>query len=328
MKKTTTLALFLLAAMAAMSGAQQALAQSQPSYPDKPIRMIVAFPPGGSVDVVARLIAPKLSEALGQSVVVDNRSGASGNIGSEIAARAKPDGYTLLIQTIPFVSNAALFKNVPYDALNDFVPIGLVSASPSLVVVHPSVPVNTVGELLALARAKPGQLNYAAAGSGTNPHIAGELFNLMGKVDTPAIQLKGGGPAMIATISNEPGINFPNVAEANPYIVNNRVRVLAVTSLKRAKSLPNIPTVSEAALPGYEFTTWHGIVAPKGTPREVIALLSDKLRAVLRAPDLVARFEAIGLDIVASTPEEFGAHLKSETEKWARVIKARNMRVE
>ncbi len=323
MKKAFALGLALAAAL---SPASNALSQS--TYPDKPIRMIVAFPPGGSVDVVGRLIAPKLSEALGQSVIIDNRSGASGNIGSEIAARAKPDGYTLLLQTIPFVSNAALFKNVSYDALNDFVPVGLVSSSPSLVVVHPSVPVNTVQELLAMARAKPGQLNYAAAGSGTNPHIAGELFNLMGKVDITAIQFKGGGPAMIATISNEPGINFPNVAEANPYIVNNRVRVLAVTSLKRAKSLPNIPTVSEAALPGYEFTTWHGIVAPKGTPREVVTLINEKLRAILRAPDMVSRFEAIGLEIIGSSPEEFGVHLKSESEKWARVIKERNMRVE
>jgi len=318
---------FMLFLVTALTAVPQAMAQ-QDVYPSKPIRLIVAFPPGGSVDVVARLIAPKLSEALGQSVVVDNRSGASGNIGTEIAARSKPDGYTLLIQTIPFVSNAALFKNVSYDALNDFVPIGLISSSPSLVVVHPAVPVNTLQELLAMARAKPGALNYAAAGSGTNPHIAGELFNLMGKVEIVAIQFKGGGPAMIATLGNEPGINFPNVAEANPYVTTNRVRVLAVTSLKRAKSLPNVPTVSEAALPGYEFTTWHGIVAPKGTPREIVALLSEKLRAVLRNPELVARFEQIGLDMIASTPEEFGVHLKSESEKWARVIKERNMRVE
>ncbi|MCX7152885.1 MAG: tripartite tricarboxylate transporter substrate binding protein [Proteobacteria bacterium] len=314
MQKTITGFMLLLLTM--LTVVPQALAQ-QDVYPSKPIRLIVAFPPGGSVDVVARLIAPKLSEALGQSVVVDNRSGASGNIGTEIAARSKPDGYTLLIQTIPFVSNAALFKNVSYDALNDFVPIGLISSSPSLVVVHPAVPVNTVQELLAMARAKPGALNYAAAGSGTNPHIAGELFNLMGKVEIVAIQFKGGGPAMIATLGNEPGINFPNVAEANPYVTTNR-----------AKSLPNVPTVSEAALPGYEFTTWHGIVAPKGTPREIVALLSEKLRAVLRNPELVARFEQIGLDMIASTPEEFGVHLKSESEKWARVIKERNMRVE
>jgi tripartite-type tricarboxylate transporter receptor subunit TctC len=327
MNKLARLTLSVFTLLAALAIAPQAAAQSD-AYPNKPIRLIVAFPPGGSVDVVARLISPKLSEALGQPVVVDNRAGASGNIGSEIAARSKPDGYTLLIQTIPFVSNAALFKNVPYDALNDFVPIGLVSSSPSLVVVHPSVPINTIGELLQMARAKPGQLNYAAAGSGTNPHIAGELFNLMGKVDIVAIQFKGGGPAMLATLSNQPGINFPNVAEANPYVTTNRVRVLAVTSLKRAKSLPNVPTVSESVLPGYEFTTWHGIVAPKGTPKEVVALLSDKLRAVLRAPEMVARFEAIGLDIIASTPEEFGVHLKSESEKWARVIKERNMRVE
>ena len=265
--------------------------------------MIVAFPPGGSVDVVARLVAPKLSEGLGQPVVVDNRSGASGNIGTELAARAKPDGYTLLTHTIPFVANAHLYSRMPYDALNDFVPIALLSSSPSVLVVHPSVPARTVGELLQLAKSRPGALNYSAAGAGTNPHIAGELFNMLGNVDIVAIQYKGGGPALVAALGGEIGITFPNISEALPYVSANRLRALGVTSTRRAAALPDVPTVAEAGVPGYEFTTWHGVLAPKGTPREIVALLNEKLRASLRSPDLSAKFEQMGLDIIASTPE-------------------------
>src|SRR5712692_1429656 len=212
MKKIVLIAAFLGVALPA---ARFAAAQSE-TYPARPVRLIVAFPPGGSVDVVARLVAPHLSQSLGQPVVVDNRSGASGNIGTELAARARPDGYTLLIHTIPFVANVHLYSPMPYDALNDFVPIALLSSSPSVLVVHPTVPARSVGELLQLAKSKPGALNYSAAGAGTNPHIAGELLNMLAGVDIVAVQYKGGGPALVAVLGGEIGITFPNISEAAP----------------------------------------------------------------------------------------------------------------
>ncbi|HLQ02716.1 MAG TPA: tripartite tricarboxylate transporter substrate binding protein, partial [Burkholderiales bacterium] len=297
-------------------------------YPARPVRLIVAFPPGGSVDVVARLVAPRLSESLGQPVVIDNRSGASGNIGTEVAARARPDGYTLLIHTIPFVANVHLYSPMPYDALNDFVPIALLSSSPSVLVVHPTVPARSVGELLQLAKSKPGALNYSAAGAGTNPHIAGELLNMLAGVDIVAVQYKGGGPALVAVLGGEIGITFPNISEAAPHVNSKRLRALGVTSARRSAALPEVPTIAESGVPGYEFVTWHGVLAPRGTPAEIVALLNQKLRAVLRSPELSARFAQMGLDVIASSPEEFSAHLKSELEKWGRVIRERRMRVE
>ena len=300
--------IFLIAAFlgAALPAARFAAAQGE-TYPARPLRLIVAFPPGGSVDVVARLVAPPLSQGLGQPVVVDNRSGASGNIGTELAARAKPDGYTLLIHTIPFVANVHLYRPLPYDPLADFAPVALLSSSPSVLVVHPSVPARSVGELLQLARSKPGALNYSAAGAGTNPHIAGELFNMLG---------------------GEIGITFPNISEAVPHVGAGRLRALGVTGARRAAALPEVPTIAEAGVPGYEFSTWHGVLAPRGTPGEIVALLNAKLKAALRSPELSARFAQMGLDVIASSPEEFSAHLKKEIEKWGKLIRERRMRVE
>lgn len=324
MKKSILIAVFFSAAIPAV---QFAAAQTE-VYPARPVRLIVAFPPGGSVDVVARLVAPRLSESLGQPVVIDNRSGASGNIGTELAARARPDGYTLLIHTIPFVANVHLYSPMPYDALNDFVPVALLSSSPSVLVVHPSVPARSVGELLQLAKSKPGALNYSAAGAGTNPHIAGELLNMLGGVDIVAVQYKGGGPALVAVLGGEIGITFPNISEAVPHVNSKRLRALGVTGARRSAALPDVPTIAESGVPGYEFVTWHGVLAPRGTPGEIVALLNEKLRAVLRSPELSARFAQMGLDVIASSPGEFSAHLKSELEKWGRVIRERRMRVE
>jgi tripartite-type tricarboxylate transporter receptor subunit TctC len=301
-------------------------AVAQP-YPSKPIRLLVPFPPGGSVDLVARLVAPKLSESLGQQIVIDNRSGASGNIAAEMVARAAPDGYTLMVHTIPFVANTFL-NRVPYDVLNDFAPVSLLSSSPSMLAVHPSLPVHSVRELLALARLRPGTLNYASAGVGTNPHIAGELFNYLGKVNIVVVQFKGGGPALIATMSGEVGIAFTNLAETSAYVKAGRLRALGVSSTTRAAVMPDVPTIAEAGLPGYEFTTWHGMLAPKGTPRAIVASLSGKLRQTMRSPDQAKLYEQKGLDIIASSPEEFSAHLKKELEKWGRVIKERGMKAD
>jgi tripartite-type tricarboxylate transporter receptor subunit TctC len=298
------------------------------SYPARPVRLIVPFPPGGSVDVVARALTPRLSERLGQQVVIENRSGASGNIGTEVAARAKPDGYTLLIDTIPFVANAYLYSQVPYDPFADFAPVAWLCSSPGTLVVHPSVPARSVRELLELARAKPGALNYSAAGAGTNPHLAGELFNILGKVDIVAVQYKGGGPSLVAVLGGEIGITFPNISEAIPHAKAGRLYVLGVTGSKRSAALPEVPTIAEAGLPGYEFVTWHGILAPKGTPAAVVSLLNAKLKETLTAPEQTRLFEQMGFEIVASSPEEFAAHLKRESEKWGKVIKERHIRIE
>ena len=324
MKKIISIAAFFAAAIAA---AQFAVAQTE-IYPARPVRLIVAFPPGGSVDAVARVIGPPLSASLGQPVVIENRSGASGNIGTELVARAKPDGTTLILHTIPFVANAHLYERMPYDPLADFAPVSLLCSSPAVLIVHPSVPARSVGELLQLAKSKPGALNYSAAGAGTNPHIAGELFNMLGNVDIVAIQYKGGGPALIAVLGGEVGITFQNISEAVPHVNAGRLRALGVTGATRSAALPEVPTIAESGVPGYEFTTWHGVLAPRGTPGEIVALLNGKLKDVLRSPELSARFDQMGLDIIASSPGEFSAHLKKEFEKWGRLISERHMRVE
>ena len=319
---------FTWAALCALATVSSAAWAHVAGYPAQPVRMIATFPPGGSVDVVARILGPKLAESLGQPVVVENRSGAGGNIGTEQAARARPDGHTLLIHTIPLVANAFLYSRMPYDALTDFVPVSWLSSSPSLVVVHPAESARSLGDLLQQVRAKPGALNYAASGTGTNPHIAGELFNLLAHTDMMVIQFKGGGPALLGMIGGEVGIGFPNISEVMPHIVSGKLRPLAITSQRRSSALPNVPTVAEAGVPGYEFITWHGILAPKGTPDAIVALLNERLRTILRTPEITTRFGQIGLDVVASTPAEFGAHLKSETEKWSRVIKERRIRAD
>jgi tripartite-type tricarboxylate transporter receptor subunit TctC len=289
--------------------------------------VISPFPPGGSVDLVARLIAPKLSESLGQQVVVDNRSGASGTIGTELAARAAPDGYTLLVNTLPLVTNMYMFR-VPYDVLKDFAPISLLSGAQNVLTVHPSVPARSVRELLQLAGSKPGALNYASAGPGTNPHVAGELFNFLGKVNLVVVHFKGGGPGLVATMSGEVSISFSNIAETTAFVKAGRLRALGVTSLKRSPALPDVPTIAEAGIPGYEFVTWHAMVAPKGTPGAILATLNEHVVKALHAPDTVKRFGDIGLDVIASSPDELAAHLKKEAAKWGKVIKERGMKAE
>jgi len=317
----------VLRAVAVVAFAFPVFAGAQ-SYPARPVRLLVPFPPGGSVDVVARALTPKLSERLGQQVVIENRSGASGSIGTEIVAHARPDGYTLLINTIPFVSNAYLYSQVPYDPFTDFLPVSWLCSSPATLVVNPSVPARSVRELLQLAKSKPGALNYSAAGAGTNPHLAGELFNVLGDVDIVAIQYKGGGPSLLAALGGEVGITFPNISEAIPHAKAGRLFVLGVTGSKRSAALPGVPTIAEAGVPGYEFSTWHGVLAPKGTPAGIVSLLNAKLKESLAAPDLARFFEQMGFDIVASTPEQFAAHLRVESEKWGKVIKERHIRAE
>ncbi len=305
-----------------------ALPVAAQNYPEKTVRIVAPFPPGGSVDVVGRLLAAKLTENLGKQVIVDNRSGASGVIGTDLVAKAAPDGYTLLINTLPLVTNQYLMPQVPYDPVRDFETISMVTSSPAIVTVHPSVPVHSIKELIAFARARPGQLNYSSAGFGTNPHIAGELFNLLAKVNIVAVQFKGGGPADVAAISGEVAGTFGNISQAIGYVKAGRLRALAVTSLTRSPALPDLPTVAEAGVPGYEFLTWHGILAPKGTPKPVVNLLYQQLKKILTAPGAAKEWQARGLDIIASSPEEFAARLADEQKKWGEVIKKRGIKPE
>ncbi len=314
--------------LAAASPAIHAQSDGNISFPAKPIRIVVAFAPGGSLDLISRMISPKFSEYLGQQVIIDNRPGASGNIGSELVARATPDGYTLLNVTLPFVVNPHLVARAPYHPANDFAAIGMICVSPSLVTVHPSVPVHNINDLLALARARPGQINYASAGIGTNPHIAGELFNHLCKAKLVAVHFKGGGPGLIAAMSGEVSATFTNIAETSGFVRARKLRAIAVTSPRRSPAFPELATVAESGLPGYEFVTWFGPLAHAKTPPRVITLLNDNLRKTLTTPEVAKLFSERGLDIVTSTPEEFAAHVKKESERWGGVVRERGMRAE
>ena len=298
-------------------------------FPAKPVRIITPFPPGGSVDLVARLLAADLAKAWGQQVVVDNRAGASGNIGTELAKNAPPDGYALVLNTLPFVTNQFVYSTMPFDPLTDFAPISIVSSVDALLVVHPSLPVQNVRELIALAKARPGTLSYGTAGAATNPHIAAELLNYLGKINMFAVHYKGGGAATTAAMSGETPIFFSNtVADALPLVEAKRLRALGVTSLKRSPVAPQIPTLAESGLPGYEFTTWHVFAAPAATPRALVNQIGDKVRASLRTPEAVQRWRDRSVEIIANTPDEAAAHLKKEVQKWRVVFKERGMKAE
>jgi tripartite-type tricarboxylate transporter receptor subunit TctC len=323
MKSLSCLTASLLCA--AVAGTPMAYAQGK--YPDRAIRLISPFPPGGTVDVNARIIAPAVSKSIGQQVVIDNRSGASGIIGTAEAARAKPDGYTLLINTTPMVTNTLMYGKVPYHVLKDFEAISILSSTPSFVSVHPSVPARSVRDLIKLAKARPGDLRYAGAGVGTNPHIAGELFNHLGKTNLVAVQYKGGGPALVAAISGEVEIAFSGIAGATGFVQSGRLRALGVTSPKPVAALPGVPPIAEV-LPGYEFSAWFVLAAPKGTPREVIATLNEHFVKAINAPETVKRLAADGIDVIGGTPEQAQATMESELKKWATVIRERGMKAE
>ena len=298
-------------------------------YPAKAVRIITPFPPGGSVDLVARLIGADLAKPLGQQVVIDNRTGASGMIGTELAKNAAPDGYTLLVNTLPFVTNQFAYAKVPYDPVNDFAPVSVLCSVASVLVAHPALPVNSMKELIALARSKPNAITYGTAGAATNPHIAGELLNNLAKVKLQAIHYKGGGPATIATIQGETQLYFVNaIPEAVPFIQAKKLKALGITATQRNPSAPLIPTMAEAGLPGYEFTTWQILAAPKATPVAIIATLNEKVRAALKTPEAVKRWQDRGLDVIASTPEEMTAHLNREIRKWRAVFKEQGIKAE
>lgn len=296
-------------------------------YPDRPIRLIAPFPPGGTVDVVARLVGPLAAKLLGQQVVIENRVGASGIIGTGYVAQSKPDGYTLLINTTPLVTNTLMYSKISYNVLNDFEAISNIASTPSFVSVHPSVPARSVKELISLARSRPGMLNYGGAGTGTNPHIAGELFNYLAKTEIAVVQYKGGGPALTAALSGEVGVSFSGVAGATGFVKSGRLRALGVTSLTPVAALPGVPTIA-SVLPGYEFSAWFVVAAPKGTPREIVNLLNQHLNAAVKSPELSGRFAGEGIEAIGTTPEQTAAHLESELKKFERVIRERKMKAE
>lgn len=303
------------------------LAQAQ-GYPGKPIRIVVPFPPGGGTDIVARILTQKLSESFGANFVIDNRAGAGGSIGTEMVAKAPPDGYTLGIVSGSHAINPGLYSKLPFDAVRDFAPVTMLVSGPGLLVVHPSLPVKTVKELIALAKGKPGQLNYASAGNGTPPHLAGELFKSMAGVDLVHVPYKGNTPAFVDLISGQVSLSFPTIPSALPHVQAGRLRALAVTSRKRSAVMPQLPTIAESGLPGYDTSSWFGMLAPAGTPREIVRKLQQESAKVLQLRDVREKLLSQGLEPVGSTPEEFAATIESEIAKWAKVVKASGARVE
>ena len=296
---------------------------AQVAYPTKSIRFIAPFPPGGNTDLLARLISQKLAESWGQQVIVENRGGAGGTIGVELAARAAPDGYTLVMGHIgTFGANPTLYPKLPYDAIKDFAPITLLAMVPNGMVVHPALPVRSVRDLLAIARAKPGQVRYGSGGSGSAAHLAMVYFELLAKVKLTHIPYKGTGPAIYDLIAGQTSTMITGMAALMPHIKSGKLRVIAVGTAKRLAVLPDVPTISEAGVPGYEATQWYGILAPAATPRDIVMKLNAEMIRALRQPEVRDRLAADGTVPVGNTPAEFGAHIKAEIARWAPVVKA------
>ena len=296
-------------------------------YPSKPVRLIIPFPPGGSNDVVGRMIALQLSDRLGKQVVVDNRGGAGGIIGTEAAANSPHDGYTLLIISIAHAVSPWLYK-LQYDPIKSFTPVAILASGPNVLVVNPSLPVHSVTELIALAKQKPGELNYASAGIGSFQHLGGELFKLTAGVNMVHVPYKGGGPAMTDVLGGYTKIMFSSLVQTTPFILNGQLRALGTGGVKRNPALPDVPTIAEAGLPGYEATNWWGVVAPAGTPAAIVEKLHNEITAVQNSPQTKAQFAAQGADAVQMTSAEFGTFMEKEMNKWERVVKESGMKAE
>ena len=308
-----------LAACAPLMLAQLAGAQQ---YPTKPVRMVVPFPPGGGTDIMARTIALKLTESLNTQVVVDNRGGAGGTIGTDLAAKAAPDGYTLLLGSVSTISiNPSLYKKLPFDTLTDLAPISLMASTPSMLVVTTGLPAKSVKELIALAKAKPGQLNFSSAGSGTSHHLGGELFKLMTGVDIVHIPYKGTAPAVTDLVAGQVSMMIANMPSVLPMVKAGKLRALAVTSLKRSPTTPDLPTVAESGIPGFEVDVWYGVLTTGRTPKTIIARINADMKKILAAADVRERLAAQGAEAVSSSPEEFATRIKADITKWAKVVK-------
>jgi tripartite-type tricarboxylate transporter receptor subunit TctC len=318
----------VLAAAAILTMPATVQAQSVANYPEKPVRIIVPFAPAGPTDVVARLIAQKLSERLGKQFYIENVVGAGGNNGMGQAARAPADGYTILFASSSYVVNPSLYPKIPYDPFKDFAPITVAGDAPNALLVNPNVPAKTVAELVDYIRANPGKISYGSAGTGTTPHLSGELFRLTLKLDIVHVPFTGAGPAIQALAGDHTPMAFMSVPPAIPLINEGKIRALAVSAAKRAAALPNVPTLGEAGLPGQEADTMQGVLVPAGTPRPIVDLLYREIKAIVALPDIKERFDTLGLDAIANTPEEFSAQIKAEIAKWAKVIRDANIKME
>ena len=311
----------LLACLASAAWAQ--------AYPNHPIRLVVPFPAGGTTDILARDAAPKLTEALGQSVVVDNRPGAGGNIGADLVAKSAPDGYTLLMGTVgTHAINPSLYAKMPYDHVKDFAPVVLVAGVPNVLVVNPSLPVNSVADLIKLAKSKPGAINFASSGNGTSIHLSGELFKTMAGVDMTHVPYKGSAPALTDLMGGQVQVMFDNLPSSLQQIKAGKLRAIAVTSAKRSPALPDVPTIAESGLPGFEASSWFGVLAPAGTPPAIVARLNAEINKWLQSPEGKEQLLGQGAQAAGGTPEQFAAHIRAETDKWAKVVKASGAKVD
>ncbi len=305
-----------------------ATAASAQVYPSKPVRVVVPFPPGAGVDIVARTIIPRLAETMGQQFIVDNRAGASGNLGAEVAARAPADGYTLLFTPASVASSQALYQKLGYNLEKDLDPVATCASAPFVLVVHPSLPVKTVKELIAMAKAKPGQLLFASTGNGGSPHLATEMFKLQAKIDIAHIPYKGTPPAVTDLIAGQVSMMFANTLSVLPYVNAGRLRALGISSAKRSAAAPALPTIAESGMPGFEAITWFGVLVPATTPREIITRLNAELRKIVQTKVVSDLLIGQGADPLPSTPEEFQARIKSDISKWSATIKAAGVRAE
>jgi tripartite-type tricarboxylate transporter receptor subunit TctC len=321
--------LFRGAALAALGFAMPGAALAQDQYPSKPIRFIAPNLPGGPTDILARLLGQKLAESMGQPVIVENRAGAAGNIGTEAAAKSAPDGYTLVTgNNATFAANVTLYRKLGFDPIKDFTPVSLVATQPNILVVHPSLPANSVKQLIALARAKPGQLNYAGSGQGAAAHLAAELFKSMARVDIVHIPYKSAAPALTDVIAGQNHLMFATALSVIPHIKAERLRALGVTTAKRVRVLPDLPTIAEAGVPGFEASSWHGVLVPAGTPAPIVTKLNSEINRALQMPDVRERLNALGAETVGTTPQEFADHIRAEIPKWAAVIKTAGVQIE
>ena len=302
-------------------------ALAQP-YPSKPIRVIVPFAAGGGADIIARIVGQKMTESWGQTVVVENRPGATGNIGTELVAKSPPDGYTLLLTSSALSINPSVFKTIPYDPVKDFAPVTQPGLLPNILVVHPSIPAKTVKELAAIARARPGQMSYASAGAGTGTHLAGEMFKIEAGVDLVHVPYKGGGALIADLLGGQVALTFATLASVMPYIKAGKIRPLAMTMRTRSPGLPNVPTMIESGYKDFEISTWIGILAPAATSRDTVTKLRNEIVRIIALPDVRQRFDDLGILPVGDTPEQFAQHIRSEIAKYAKVAQKAGARVD
>jgi tripartite-type tricarboxylate transporter receptor subunit TctC len=319
----------MVPSVAAMLAVPAFAQSSAPAYPERPVRLIDPYAPGGGSGLIARLLSDKLSPLWGKQIVVDNRPGAAAAIGTEMAARAAPDGHTLLMGTSGSIAiNPGMYPNLPYDPVRDLVAITQTSAQVNVLVLHPSVNASSVKELIALAASQPGKLNFSSAATGSTGHLAGELFQGLAKVRMTHVPYRGSSPAAIAVIAGEVQLMFGNALAVLPHVNSGKLKAIAVSSRERTKALPNLPTIAEAGVPGYEALGWNGVFAPAGTPRAVIAKLNTDIVNVLHMPDVRQRLESMGSNPVGGTPEQFGAYVKQEIARWGKVIRDNNIRID